>query len=98
MKSNFKYIFHFKLEVNYFLNSLPISHGATRRGALVFDLADLVKDACIMPYAFIASDRGNDLSSFRKDCILSLESMDALTIMFEEIKSITEYWNREAGG
>jgi CRISPR-associated protein Cas1 len=32
--------------------ALPILHGKTRRGALVFDLADLVKDAYVMPTAF----------------------------------------------
>lgn len=31
---------------------LPVLHGKTRRGALVFDVADLFKDWLIMPVAF----------------------------------------------
>ncbi|STX45386.1 CRISPR-associated endonuclease Cas1, subtype I-F/YPEST [Legionella gratiana] len=30
-------------------------HGKTRRGALVFDVADLIKDALILPWAFICA-------------------------------------------
>ncbi|KAF0184214.1 MAG: hypothetical protein FD164_540 [Nitrospirae bacterium] len=32
--------------------ALPVLHGKTRRGALVFDVADLVKDWLVMPLAF----------------------------------------------
>lgn len=32
--------------------SLPVTHGATRRGGLVFDIADVFKDAHLLPIAF----------------------------------------------
>lgn len=32
--------------------SLPVTHGATRAGGLVFDIADAVKDAVVLPTAF----------------------------------------------
>lgn len=32
--------------------SFPLLHGKTRRGALVFDIADLIKDGIVMPLAF----------------------------------------------
>ncbi|CAK0781608.1 CRISPR-associated endonuclease Cas1 [Gammaproteobacteria bacterium] len=32
--------------------ALPVLHGKTRRGALVFDVADLFKDAIVLPLAF----------------------------------------------
>ncbi|WP_256214548.1 type I-F CRISPR-associated endonuclease Cas1f [Enterobacter sp. kpr-6] len=34
---------------------LAVLHGKTRRGGLVFDLADLIKDALVLPQAFIAA-------------------------------------------
>jgi CRISPR-associated protein Cas1 len=33
-------------------------HGKTRRGALVFDVADLVKDALILPWSFVFGQQG----------------------------------------
>ncbi|MDR3213992.1 MAG: type I-F CRISPR-associated endonuclease Cas1f, partial [Azoarcus sp.] len=41
-------------------HGLAVLHGKTRRGALVFDIADLVKDATILPLAFISATRGDD--------------------------------------
>jgi CRISP-associated protein Cas1 len=34
-------------------HGFAVMHGKTRRGALVFDVADLVKDAIVLPQAFI---------------------------------------------
>lgn len=42
--------------------SLPLLHGKTRRGALVFDVADLLKDAFVMPLAFDVGSREGNLS------------------------------------
>ena len=36
-------------------HGLAVMHGKTRRGGLVFDIADLIKDALVMPQAFIAA-------------------------------------------
>lgn len=79
-------------------HSLPVSHGSTRRGALVFDLADLIKDACIMPFAFLSASQNKNLSHFRKDCILWIEKMDGLKVMLGEIKKVTDDWNQKEGG
>jgi CRISPR-associated protein Cas1 len=38
--------------------ALAVLHGKTRRGALVFDVADLVKDALVMPMAFDMGAKG----------------------------------------
>jgi len=35
--------------------ALPRLHGITKRGALVFDIADLIKDAYVMPLAFLSA-------------------------------------------
>lgn len=39
-------------------HGFAVMHGKTRRGALVFDVADLIKDAVILPWAFICSKEG----------------------------------------
>ena len=36
-------------------HGFAVMHGKTRRGALVFDIADLVKDAIVLPWAFICA-------------------------------------------
>lgn len=46
-------------------HGLAILHGKTRRGGLVFDAADLVKDALILPQAFMSAMRGDDEQAFR---------------------------------
>ena len=35
-------------------HGFAVMHGKTRRGALVFDVADLIKDTLVLPWAFIA--------------------------------------------
>jgi CRISPR/Cas system-associated endonuclease Cas1 len=37
---------------------LHVLHGKTRRGALVFDIADLIEDAYVMPLAFLSAKSG----------------------------------------
>lgn len=37
-------------------HGFAVMHGKTRRGALVFDVADLVKDAIVLPGAFICAE------------------------------------------
>jgi len=40
--------------------SLPVMHGRTNRGALIFDVADIVKDSIVLPTAFEYVDRYRD--------------------------------------
>ena len=69
---------------------LAILHGKTRRGGLVFDIADLVKDAVILPQAFISAMRGDDQQEFRDACISNLADDESLDFMIDTIKLITE--------
>ena len=48
---------------------LPVLHGKTRRGALVFDVADLFKDWLVMPAAFRAGARSEKDGAFRAQII-----------------------------
>lgn len=69
-------------------HGLAVLHGKTRRGGLVFDIADLVKDATILPQAFISAMRGDDEQSFRRGCIEALTRGEALDFMLDTVKRV----------
>lgn len=69
-------------------HGLAVLHGKTRRGGLVFDAADLIKDALVLPLAFIAAVRGDDDSDFRQACIRSFVKHDALDFIIDSLKEI----------
>lgn len=69
-------------------HGLAVLHGKTRRGALVFDVADLVKDAVVLPQAFISAMRGDDAQAFRQACVENLNRTEALDFMLDSLKSI----------
>jgi CRISPR-associated protein Cas1 len=69
-------------------HGLAVLHGKTRRGGLVFDAADLVKDAIIVPQAFVSSMRGDEEQQFRRQCIESLTRSEALDFMIDQLKAI----------
>lgn len=68
-------------------HGLAVLHGKTRRGGLVFDVADLVKDASILPQAFISAMRGDDEQEFRRGCIDALTRSESLDFMIDTIKA-----------
>ena len=69
-------------------HGLSVLHGKTRRGGLVFDVADLVKDAVILPQAFISTMRGDTEQEFRQTCIASLTSSESLDFMIDTLKAV----------
>lgn len=69
-------------------HGLAVLHGKTRRGGLVFDVADLVKDACILPQAFLSAMRGDDEQQFRRSCIEALTRSESLDFMIETVMEI----------
>ncbi len=69
-------------------HGLAVLHGKTRRGGLVFDVADLIKDAVILPQAFISAMAGHDEQMFRHACIEALTRTEALDFMIDTLKSI----------
>jgi CRISPR-associated protein Cas1 len=62
--------------------SLPLLHGKTRRGALVFDVADLVKDAYVMPAAFLSGAAKHSQKDFRNALIETCQQEDILDRLF----------------
>ena len=69
-------------------HGLAVLHGKTRRGGLVFDTADLVKDAVILPQAFISAMAGHEEQEFRRGCIEALTRSEALDLMIDTLKRI----------
>lgn len=79
-------------------HGLAVLHGKTRRGGLVFDAADLVKDAVILPQAFISAMRGEDEQQFRRGCIEGLTRSASLDFMIDSLKAIALQTGRLAAG
>jgi CRISPR-associated protein Cas1 len=71
-------------------HGLAVLHGKTRRGALVFDVADLVKDAVVLPQAFISAMRGDDAQAFRNACADRLNRTESLDFMIDSLKAIAQ--------
>ena len=77
-------------------HGLAVLHGKTRRGGLVFDVADLVKDAVILPQAFLSAMKGDDEQAFRRACIEKLTSTEALDFMIDTLKDVALTLGRQA--
>jgi CRISPR-associated protein Cas1 len=71
-------------------HGLAVLHGKTRRGGLVFDVADLVKDAIILPQAFLSAMRGDEEQAFRQACIERLTRTEALDCMIDTLKAVAD--------
>jgi len=71
-------------------HGLAVLHGKTRRGGLVFDAADLIKDAVVLPQAFISAMRGDGEQEFRHACIESLTRTESLDFMIDTLKAVAE--------
>lgn len=69
-------------------HGLAVLHGKTRRGGLVFDAADLIKDAVILPQAFISAARGDEEQAFRHACIEGFARTESLDFMIDTLKAV----------
>jgi CRISPR-associated protein Cas1 len=77
-------------------HGLAVLHGKTRRGGLVFDVADLIKDALILPQAFISAMKGHSEQEFRQACIEALTRTEALDFMIDTLKATALALGRQA--
>ncbi|MEB3752876.1 type I-F CRISPR-associated endonuclease Cas1f [Acinetobacter sp. MD2(2019)] len=59
-------------------HSFAVMHGKTRRGALVFDVADLIKDAVVLPYAFICAKESMTEQEFRQQILQKFSEHKAI--------------------
>jgi CRISPR-associated protein Cas1 len=76
-------------------HGFAVMHGKTRRGALVFDVADLIKDAVVLPWAFICAKEKATEQEFRQQCLQAFTQHKALDFMFEQVKQIALHQKRQ---
>ncbi len=69
-------------------HGFAVMHGKTRRGALVFDVADLIKDTLVLPWAFICAKEGATEQEFRQQCLQAFTNHKALDFMFDHVKAV----------
>ena len=70
--------------------ALPVLHGKTRRGALVFDVADLIKDGLVMPLAFKHGKQGSQNSAFRTELIQTAQDLGILDLLMGFISKVSK--------
>ncbi|GAC15834.1 type I-F CRISPR-associated endonuclease Cas1f [Aliiglaciecola lipolytica] len=68
-------------------HGFAVMHGKTRRGALVFDIADLIKDAIVLPWAFICAKENATEQEFRQQILQKFTDHKALDFMFDQVKA-----------
>lgn len=68
-------------------HGFAVMHGKTRRGALVFDVADLIKDAIVLPQAFICAQEKMSEQEFRQQILQKFTEHKALDFMFDQVKN-----------
>jgi CRISPR-associated protein Cas1 len=73
--------------------AFPLLHGKTRRGALVFDVADLYKDGLVLPLAFECAKQGTSQQEFRTRLIEKCQGMGLLDLLFGFIKEVCEEYD-----
>ncbi|WP_235424670.1 type I-F CRISPR-associated endonuclease Cas1f [Chelonobacter oris] len=69
-------------------HGFAVMHGKTRRGALVFDIADLIKDALVLPLAFICAKEKASEQAFRQECLRAFTQHNVLDFMFDVVKKL----------
>jgi CRISPR-associated protein Cas1 len=69
-------------------HGFAVMHGKTRRGALVFDVADIIKDALVLPWAFICAKENATEQEFRQQVLQAFTNHKVLDYMFDTIKDI----------
>lgn len=69
-------------------HGFAVMHGKTRRGALVFDVADLVKDAVVLPWAFICAKENATEQEFRQQVLQAFTDHKSLEFMFDQVKAV----------
>jgi len=81
-------------------HGFAVMHGKTRRGALVFDVADLIKDAIVLPWAFICAKENSSEQEFRQQCLQAFTDHKALDFMFDQVRiiALNQNWEMKDNG
>lgn len=67
-------------------HGFAVMHGKTRRGALVFDVADLIKDAIVLPWAFVCAKEKMSNQDFRQSLLQKFTEHQSLDFLFNQVK------------
>jgi CRISPR-associated protein Cas1 len=78
-------------------HGFAVMHGKTRRGALVFDIADLIKDAIVLPWAFVCAKENATEQEFRQQVLQKFTDHKALDFMFEQVKKVALQGSQDKG-
>lgn len=70
--------------------AMAVLHGKTRRGGLVFDVADLIKDGLTLPCAFRAVSQQMTDQEMRDDTVATIHNLTLLPYLFDVIKRIVD--------
>ena len=70
--------------------AMAVLHGKTRRGGLVFDIADLIKDGLTLPCAFFAASKQMTDQEMRNDTIETMHNLTLIPYLFDTIKQVIE--------
>jgi len=76
-------------------HGFAVMHGKTRKGALVFDIADLIKDAIVLPWAFVCAKENMNENEFRSQILQKFVEHKALDFMFDEVKKASMYYKSD---
>jgi CRISP-associated protein Cas1 len=68
--------------------ALSVMHGKTRRGGLVFDVADIVKDSIVMPTSFLSAAKGDLDQEFRHSLLSKFYKASVLDLLIESVKGV----------
>lgn len=68
-------------------------HGKTRKGALVFDVADLIKDAIVLPWSFIYASENKSAKEFRQQCLKKFTEHRTMDVLFEEVEKCCQIYS-----
>jgi CRISPR-associated protein Cas1 len=69
-------------------HGLALMHGKTRRGALVFDVADLIKDAVVLPVSFACAGLGLEENEFRQILLQAFIDSQSMDWMFSIVEAM----------
>jgi len=69
-------------------HGFAVMHGKTRRGALVFDIADLIKDAIVLPWAFVCAKENMTEQEFRQQVLQAFTDHKTVDFMFNQVKKV----------
>jgi CRISPR-associated protein Cas1 len=70
--------------------SLAVTHGQSRAGGLVFDLADVLKDSFVLARAFDSVASGKDEVAFRAALIEDIRGANAIKLLMDAFDAATQ--------